>query len=469
MPGMNSLRRKIIFGYLAVGLFVFALSLAAIYELWRLERDLATEESLYSLVDAVMEARRFEKNYILYQGASDLEQNAFYVRQASRLLDSHAEILSVIDAPEIGPRLAALLEGYSQALDVFVKKPTDANEAMLRTFGKEMTEAAHQLAAWRRSDLHRAMTLHRYILIGVVAGGLALILISGTLVSLRVTRPLRQMQRRMEEIAAGERMTQIDLPSNDAEIRSLTDAFNRVLGELELRSQQMLVSQKLASLGVMLSGVAHELNNPLSNISTSCQILLEEGKDADPEFLRWHLAQMDEQTERAKRIVASLLDFSRHQRFMKEHVGLKPLAQETLSFVRGQMPSGAAIDMDIPDDLTLPADRQRLQQVLINLLKNAAEACGAEGRVRLRAWTQDKIAMIEVADNGSGIPAADLPHIFDPFFTTKEVGRGSGLGLFIVHDIVKKHGGAISVTSPPEGGTEFLIRLPLDDNTIGQT
>ncbi|CAA6603127.1 putative Sensory Transduction Protein Kinase [Rhodospirillaceae bacterium LM-1] len=469
MPGMNSLRRKIIFGYLAVGLFVFALSLAAIYELWRLERDLATEESLYSLVDAVMEARRFEKNYILYQGASDLEQNALYVSQASDLLGSHAEILSVIDAPDIGSRLAALLRSYSQALDVFVKKPTDANEALLRASGKEMTETAHQLAAWRRSDLHRAMTLHRYILIGVVAGGLALILISGTLVSLGVTRPLRQMQRRMEEIASGERMTQIDLPSNDAEIRSLTDAFNRVLGELELRSQQMLVSQKLASLGVMLSGVAHELNNPLSNISTSCQILLEEGKDADPEFLRWHLAQMDEQTERAKRIVASLLDFSRHQSFMKEHVALKALAEETLSFVRGQMPSGTAIDMDIPDDLTLPADRQRLQQILINLLKNAAEACGPEGQVRLRAWTQDKAAMIEVADNGSGIPASDLSHIFDPFFTTKEVGKGSGLGLFIVHDIVKKHGGAITVTSPPKGGTEFLIRLPLGDNTIGQT
>lgn len=463
---MTSLRRKIIFGYLVVGLFVVTLSLLTVYELLRLERGLAIEESLSSLVDAVMEARRFEKNYILYQDKSDLAQNEGYVIQAGDILEKNAEILAIIDAPEMGQKLAAYLKNYRTKVEDYVKSPTTDNENALRLTGRDMTEAAYDLAAWRRNDLHRAMRMHRYVLIGVVTGGLALILISGTLVSLGVTRPLRQMQRRMEDVAAGESLKRIDLPSRDAEIRSLTEAFNRVLGELELRGQQMLVSEKLASLGVLLSGVAHELNNPLSNISTSCQILLEEGQNVAPDFLAEHLAQMDEQTQRAQRIVASLLDFSRHQKFMKESVALLPLAHETLAFVRGQMPAGASIDIDIPEDLHLPADRQRLQQVLINLLKNAAEASGAAGHVRLSAKSENGQAIIAVEDDGAGIASDALPHIFDPFFTTKEVGKGSGLGLFIVHDIVKKHGGKLSVSSAPGKGTEFLIRLPLDDNTI---
>ncbi|MDK9722601.1 MAG: ATP-binding protein [Rhodospirillales bacterium] len=464
---MTSLRRKIIFGYLVVGLFVVTLSLVTVYELLRLERGLAIEESLSSLVDAVMEARRFEKNYILYQDAGDLAQNSGYVIQAGDILEKNADILAIIDAPEMGRKLAADLKNYRQKFQDYVNSPTPDSENALRLSGRDMTEAAYDLAAWRRNDLHRAMRMHRLVLIGVVTGGLALILISGTLVSLGVTRPLRQMQRRMEDVAAGESLKRIDLPSQDAEIRSLTEAFNRVLGELELRGQQMLVSEKLASLGVMLSGVAHELNNPLSNISTSCQILLEEGPAVDPDFLAEHLAQMDEQTQRAQRIVASLLDFSRHQKFMKESVALLPLAQETLAFVRGQMQAGASIDIDIPEDLHLPADRQRLQQVLINLLKNAAEASGTAGHVRLSAKPEGGMAVIAVADDGAGIAADALPHIFDPFFTTKEVGKGSGLGLFIVHDIVKKHGGKLGVSSAPGKGTEFLIRLPLDDNTNG--
>jgi signal transduction histidine kinase len=462
---LTSLRRKIIFGYLVVGLFVVTLSMVTVIELARLERGLAVEESLAGLVDAVMEARRFEKNYILYQDPKDLAQSADYVRQAEDILEKHAELIAIIGAPDMSSKLSALFASYRAKLDDYVKAPGADTETDLRHAGKSMTDATHQLAAWRRGDLHRAMRTHRYVLIGVVAGGLALILLSGTLVSLGVTRPLRQMQRRMEEVAAGERLKRIDLPSNDAEIRSLAEAFNLVLGELDLRSQQMLVSEKLASLGVMLSGVAHELNNPLSNISTSCQILLEEGKDVDPDFLKEHLAQMDEQTERARRIVASLLDFSRNQKFLKEELSLLPLAEETLAFVRGQMPASTVVDLDIPSDLSLPADRQRLQQVLINLLKNAAEASGPAGHVRLSARAEGGKAAISVQDNGCGIPEADLAHIFDPFFTTKEVGKGSGLGLFIVHDIVKKHGGEVTVSSAPREGTEFLIRLPLGDNT----
>jgi two-component system NtrC family sensor kinase len=101
--------------------------------------------------------------------------------------------------------------------------------------------------------------------------------------------------------------------------------------------------------------------------------------------------------------------------------------------------------------------------VLINLLKNAAQACGGHGRIMVTARQEADAVAIEVTDDGCGIAAGDLDHVFDPFFTTKDVGLGSGLGLFIVHDIVKKHGGSIAVRSEPGCGTTFLIRLPLGD------
>ncbi|TAN47787.1 MAG: HAMP domain-containing histidine kinase, partial [Rhodospirillales bacterium] len=416
------------------------------------------------LVDAVMEMRRFEKNYFLYREPGDLSQYHDHAMRAQTLLGKHSDLLAGMEETSVAGRLGAQIDLSRAKMDGYVRNPSQDGEAEVRAAGKDMTASVHELASWRRNDLHRATRLHRYVLIGVVAGGLLLIVIAGTLVSLGVTRPLRMMQNRMEEVAAG-RLERLDLTSGDAEIRSLANAFNRVIGELELRRQQMLVSQKLASLGVMLSGVAHELNNPLSNISTSCQILIEEGPDIAPAFLKDHLLQMDEQIERARRIVASLLDFSRHQRFLKETLLLKPLALETLAFVRGQLPAGVGVELSIPDDLELPADRQRLQQVLLNLLKNAAEASGPMGQVRLSARAEESDVVIEVADDGCGIEEADLPHVFDPFFTTKEVGKGAGLGLFIVHDIVKKHGGSISASSEQGKGTRFLIRLPLGDKT----
>lgn len=465
MGTMMSLRKKIIFGYLVVGLFVVTLSLVTVYEMLLLERGLSTEESLSNLVDAVMEIRRFEKNYFLYRENSDLTQNGTYIAAARDILEKNSGILPVVAGPGAPAKLQGLLENYRVVFSDYATSPSTEREARVRAAGRELTDNAYELAAWRRTDLHRAMRTNRYTLIGVVAGGIVLILVSGTLVSLGVTRPLRQLQERMEEIASGARFERLDLPAKDAELQSLAEAFNLVLGELNLRSRQMLVSEKLASLGVMLSGVAHELNNPISNISTSCQILIEEGEQVPPDFLKEHLVQIDEQTERARRIVASLLDFSRNQKFLKEYLSLAALVEESLAFVRRQMPSGAAIVIDIPPELSVPADRHRLQQVLVNLLKNAADACGPSGHVHLSATVHGDMAHIAVRDDGCGIAEADLAHIFDPFYTTKAVGKGSGLGLFIVHDIVNKHGGTVGVTSAPGKGTEFLIRLPIGADT----
>jgi signal transduction histidine kinase len=140
-----------------------------------------------------------------------------------------------------------------------------------------------------------------------------------------------------------------------------------------------------------------------------------------------------------------------------------------LQLTRNLTPTDAVIAVDIPPGLTIDVDRQRFQQVLINLLQNAAGVIGSGGQIRISGWRQisgnGAGTMITVEDNGPGIAAENLPRIFDPFFSTKPVGKGTGLGLFIVHEIVGQHGGTVSAESEPGRGCRFSVYIPDRKNT----
>jgi len=228
--------------------------------------------------------------------------------------------------------------------------------------------------------------------------------------------------------------------------------------------------------------VAHELNNPLSNISTSCEILAEEvGADATA-FKRELIGQIDAETWRARRIVRSLLDYARDREFQREVLQLAVLVADSLRLIKGQIPARVSIETTIPAGLTVSGDKQRLQQVLFNLVGNAVAALEGAGEVHITARSTDQplpadallfgqnprtrsAVEIEVRDNGHGIAAEILPRIFDPFFTTRDVGQGLGLGLFIVFEIVEEHGGCIAVRSAGGQGTRFLVRLPQQETS----
>ena len=265
---------------------------------------------------------------------------------------------------------------------------------------------------------------------------------------------------------------------------SITLAFNQMLKELEVRQKHLLRSEKLASLGTLLSGVAHELNNPLSNIWSSCQIMQEELGEADPATQQKLLAQIDEQCERARHIVSSLQDFARERHFTLENFSLRQLVEQTLRFVKAEIPSQVTITLDIAETLYLDADRQRLQQVFLNLFQNALDAIPGSGNIAIAARLHtladgdngfpsdcdikgDTIDIF-IRDSGTGMSAECLSRIFDPFFTTKDVGHGMGLGLFIVYQIIEEHGGCISASSTEGQGTTFFMRLPSPSGTTGR-
>ena len=242
----------------------------------------------------------------------------------------------------------------------------------------------------------------------------------------------------------------------------------KVAEELKKRSDQLIQTSKMASLGVLTAGVAHELNNPLNNISTSIQILLEELGESDIEHQRNLLAGSEKEVERAKDIVKALLEFSREKTLSIKRVQFKYIVEKTFSLVKGEIPSEISINMNVPEDIEIDLDPKRIQQALINLILNGMQAITDGGSITINAWkgieNSAKMLYCQVQDTGQGISKQDVDKIFDPFFTTKEVGRGLGLGLSISHSIIEQHGGRIDVESVPGEQTTFTVLLPIDKN-----
>ncbi len=243
------------------------------------------------------------------------------------------------------------------------------------------------------------------------------------------------------------------------------------LREAEFRKkmeQQMIATERLASLGTLAAGVAHEINNPLAIIKESAgwikQILKKEELAEIPRRhdLDMALNKIEKGVERAKRITLQLLGFARKSDSVLAEVNLKQLADEAVQLVKREAADkGIEIvqEMDILEN-TIWSDPYQLRQVMLNLLTNAIHATGSGGNITIRLEPIAEAVALTVQDTGQGIPKENLERIFEPFFSTKPPGEGTGLGLFVARGIVEKLGGKIEVESQLGRGTSFCIRLP---------
>jgi two-component system NtrC family sensor kinase len=237
--------------------------------------------------------------------------------------------------------------------------------------------------------------------------------------------------------------------------------------EQRLLEAQIIQSDKMASIGQLVSGVAHELNNPLTSIAGLAELLLE--RPPHPGLPREHLRVIHDQAERAGRIVRNLLTFARKGVEEKTAVDLREVVARTSLLITYELQlHGIELDTDLsPDAAEVLGDRYELQQVLLNLVTNAVQAVSglAEGsprRITLStSLTDDGKAVLRVRDSGPGVSDHLVPYLFTPFFTTKAAGEGTGLGLSLSYGLVKAHGGVLEYESPPQGGAEFRVTLPL--------
>jgi signal transduction histidine kinase len=302
-----------------VGTLIVGLSLYAFVELSLIKEKVLTRERVSDFFDAALEIRRFEKNYFLYHQSVDYQENVHYSALALDRLDQNAADFADLLPPSRLEALHAELKNYASLMATYAKggRKNELLAQNIRKSGKEIVTTAEEIARAERLQLQSSLDRHRSNLVISIIALTLLIVAIGRLLSSMIVRPLKETEESMEAVAAG-KLNKIDIAASDREIASLTAAFNHVLQELELRQKHLLRSEKLASLGTRLSGVAHELNNPLSNISTSCQILTEEIGEAGLQQKKELLGQIDEQTIRARNIVRSLLDFAGDREFKKK-------------------------------------------------------------------------------------------------------------------------------------------------------
>ncbi|MBS1189540.1 MAG: signal transduction histidine kinase [Rhodocyclaceae bacterium] len=473
---MPSIRGKVYGGYLVLAVAVGIFATLAAADLRFLEKRVQEGFAITTFQASVLELRRHEKNYFLYrsrgEGAIQLalaRESAAHLRER---LDSR-EIRAAIAESEI-QALTATLDRYRALL----AKATPLDRE-LRAVGQEILQHGEQLAERERTTLATAVRDSRQMLLWAAVVLVVVALVCGRMLYRAVGRPLQALEHQLEPLARGE-FRAFSMVSRDREIVSFTQALNRMLDELDLRRRQLMQSEKLASLGTLASGVAHELNNPLGNISSAAQILLEDVARlpaAVQEGMRGWLAQIDDEARRAHHIVRTVLDYSRHSAHGIESVSLRAALDRSLILLNPCLPEEDSVSIDMAADIRVDADPRHLQQVFINLIQNSFDA-GAR-QVRIAAAVPAALdwpprgsvalgkpvptapaALIRITDDGSGIGAEEIGKVFDPFYTTRPPGEGTGLGLYVVGEIVQDLGGGIAVSSAPASGTRFSIWLP---------
>ncbi|OGR06624.1 MAG: hypothetical protein A3K23_02945 [Desulfobacca sp. RBG_16_58_9] len=465
-----NIRQKVIVGLTACILAIGFIGGFSYHYLYAIELKQHVVQIADDLREIVLEIRRYEKNYLLYGSVEDLKQNRNYTNQALEVL---AQIVPEVQNLKVASQMdtfknelmayRGLMEQMAQAGE---RGQADRRslEEQLRGLGKSLVDLSVQLVAFERHRILEIIhTLKTQLLVAMVVF-LASMGFFTYIVSRKIVRPLRVIENTTERIARGNFQPLPVLDTRD-ETQRVVEAFNRMVAELEKRQDQLVQGKKMSSLGVLTAGIAHQLNNPLNNISTSCQIILEELNQCDLEFLRKMLTNVEQEVYRARDIVKGLLEFSRVREFALKAIPLEDVVKRSIRLISSQVPPGIDIVDDVPWDLILELDAQRMQEVFLNLLMNAIQAIKEPpGQIRIAAGLDGggREAVITVEDTGVGIPKEELDRIFDPFFTTKEVGLGTGLGLSIVYGIIEKHHGHVSVESQEGEGTRFIIRMPFN-------
>ncbi len=316
-------------------------------------------------------------------------------------------------------------------------------------------------------------------------------LITSIMVRLSI-KPINELVFATRKVAAGDYDAKVTTPVRNDEVGDLAVSFNKMtedlkasrnalvekdlledtVVELKETQQQLVQAGKMAAIGQLAAGVAHEINNPLAGIMGYAQLATEHMRAKQhigippaeiPKFIAY-IENMEKQSQRGKQIVQNLLRFARVSSSEEpEAIDINEVLRETLSFLAHQVASSnVQLDQRLADvPLVMRGHSGKLQQIFTNILINAAQAIhSADGRITIETSAEDGWAAIRIMDNGEGIPLENLDKIFEPFFTTKEIGQGTGLGLSVTYGLVKDMGGNIGVQSRVGIGTTFVVTFP---------
>jgi signal transduction histidine kinase len=232
--------------------------------------------------------------------------------------------------------------------------------------------------------------------------------------------------------------------------------------EIEKIHTQLLQSEKMAIVGQLTGGLAHEINNPVGVILGFSQAITKRIKEDDPMYMP--LKSIEREAIRCKKLIAELLLFSRSGKVYFEKIQINEIIEETIGFV-GVQAGDKKIEIVKRYDCNLPKvaiNKNQIQQIIVNICNNAFDAMPDGGKLIIATRKAENLVAMEITDTGTGMTEEVKEHIFEPFFTTKEVGKGTGLGLSLCYEIIQKHNGSIEVISEVNKGTTFIVKLPVD-------
>ncbi|GBE30435.1 sensor protein ZraS [bacterium BMS3Bbin04] len=468
-----SIRFRLMAGFLSFFLLAVVMIITTIIILQQLDIRMQFLVIADKYTNEIQQARRFEKNYFLY--GTNLPDLLEHARTAQELLQSsNSELESVLGKNELNT-MTMHLETYMNLLEQLKIQPVPGTqgeqenitsiESQLRMHGSQMVDYAFDLSAKERGNVSQMFTWVRRIPLIFLFFLLLLMIYFANLLTRQIIGRLTRLMSVTERIANGDFTPIMPERRYRDEFTNLNLALNHMMLELDRHQQKMIQSHKLLAVGNLTAGVAHELNNPINNITLTAAMLEEDYQQLSDDERLEMIHDLGHEAERSTQIVRNLLDFARESEMTTEQLDLKQLLNDTIRLAANQIKL-SKVKAEINSKVNLPlihGDRRQLQQVFLNLILNALDASPSGGTLKMtieRAQTAGYLEVI-VKDSGSGIPQHILPRIFDPFFTTKPTGRGTGLGLSVSLGILKQHGGNIEAESTPGKGTSFTVLLPV--------
>ncbi len=458
-----TIRQRIITLYIMVFGVVIVLVSAYSWQIYSLENKLVTLENFHDFFDNVLEVRRYEKNLLFNIGDDNMNNILFYLNKIEEDVDKLGVDLEQVAGQAKFTEFKSNLARYKKIFDpscVYCELDAKA----IRYHGKAMVDFSSELLNLKQEQIKKSLKWILYSFIGSTASFFLLILLAFQLQAKSVIDRLAFVQQATRDLLQGKFTPIVDNAIKNDEVSNLILAFNKMGTEIEIKQEQLVQSRKLAAIGTFSSGIAHELNNPLNNISLSADALLEDYNELSEEEAKEIIGDIILQTERASEVVKDLLDFCREKTPTSARLNIKDVIGAAAKLIANQLRLNSIwIEDYIPDALPLiVGDSQKLQQVFLNLFVNAIHVMPKGGLIHLDAREEPEgYVRIDVGDTGTGIQPEKIEDIFDPFYTTKAVGHGTGLGLSIVYGIVKKHGGYIEVKSKIDVGSTFSIFLPI--------
>lgn len=460
---LRSVRAKLIVTFVVFFLFCSAISLGSIWLLSSIEKKIVFLDVSTNFMVEIQQARRFEKNYLLY--GTNLEDAQEHLTMANTILNTNKATIEKILGRNHTATLTQYMTEYSDQIShLNTSKKLKPDMDLLRQSGSQLVTIADEFVTKERQAVTRMFKLAQRAPIYFTIILAAMLFAIFMTMARQLVLTLNLFMNYTKRIGEGD-FTPIKYPRHYSdEFAKLADGFNHMVQELNHRHDILVQSHKLRAIGTLVAGVAHELNNPLNNTMLTASMLKEDYDILEDDDKMEMIDDMIHETERSQVIVRELLDFARESETNIMPLKIDEILKDSIRLVANQMKM-AKVKMTLDIHEGLPpthGDEQMLKQVFVNLILNAVDALPPKGTIHMSIHKDEKpgFVVVNIEDDGPGIPEHIQDRIFEPFFTTKSKGKGTGLGLSVSRGIIRKLGGYITVASEEGKGTTFNVALP---------